>query len=193
MKRPLCVALTGGMGCGKSAATAAFESFGIRTADADRLAHEALFSDGVRASVSALLGREVYAEDGTPRRDIIAKKVFADSALLEKLEQIVHPQVEKMWRESAQKEDILVVEVPLLFEKKLESGFDLCVSVLCSERLRRRRLEQRGMSAEQIAARDAFQMPPMRKAILADVVLFNETSLDFLKMQVGRVVSRLKQ
>lgn len=193
MKRPLCVALTGGMGCGKSAAAAAFESFGIRTADADRLAHEALFSDGVRASVSALLGREVYAEDGTPRRDIIAKKVFADSVLLEKLEQIVHPQVEKMWRESAQKEDILVVEVPLLFEKKLESGFDLCVSVLCSERLRRRRLEQRGMSAEQIAARDAFQMPPMRKAILADVVLFNETSLDFLKMQVGRVVSRLKQ
>lgn len=192
MKRPLCVALTGGMGCGKSAAAAAFESFGIRTADADKLAHAALLSDEVRASVSALLGGEAY-DGGAPRRDVIAKKVFADSALLEKFEQIVHPQVEKMWRELAQKEDILVVEVPLLFEKKLESAFDLCVSVLCSERLRRRRLEQRGMSAEQIAARDAFQMPPMRKAILADVVLFNETSLDFLKMQVGRVVSRLKQ
>ncbi len=192
MKRPLCVALTGGMGCGKSAAAAAFESFGIRTADADKLAHAALLSDEVRASVSALLGGEVY-DGGAPRRDVIAKKVFADSALLEKFEQIVHPQVEKMWRELAQKEDILVVEVPLLFEKKLESAFDLCVSVLCSERLRCRRLEQRGMSAEQIAARDAFQMPPMRKAILADVVLFNETSLDFLKMQVGRVVSRLKQ
>ncbi len=192
MKRPLCVALTGGMGCGKSAAAAAFESFGIRTADADKLAHAALFSDGVRAPISALLGNEVY-EDGVPRRDIIAKKVFADSALLGKLEQIIHPQVEKMWRELAQKEDILVVEVPLLFEKKLESAFDLCVSVLCSERLRRRRLEQRGMNAEQIAARDAFQIPPMRKAILADVVLFNETSIDFLKMQVGRVVSRLKQ
>lgn len=86
-----------------------------------------------------------------------------------------------------------MVEVPLLFEKKLEKKFDFCITVFCSEPLRKFRLSNRGMSDEQIARRDAFQMPPEQKSKLADIVLFNESDTAFLKRQAELVLSRLNK
>lgn len=84
-----------------------------------------------------------------------------------------------------------VVEVPLLFEKKLESDFDFCVDVLCSRKLRCKRLKGRGMSESEISARDAFQLPPEAKASQADAVLFNESDIEFLQMQAALCLLRL--
>ena len=186
-----CVALTGGMGNGKSAAISAFAELGVKTLDADALAHFALDNDiEVKEKVSALLGSDVY-QNGKALRKEIAKRVFADEKLLQSLENILHPTVEKMWKSQAKDGELLIVEVPLLFEKKLEKKFDLCISIYCSNELRIERLKQRGMSDSEIRSRDTFQILPETKANLADIVLFNEASIDFLKKQVQKIVSRL--
>ena len=154
--KKLCIALTGGMGCGKSIASKAFADLGVHIEDADKLAHKALNqSPKVREEICQLFG-DVYT-NGCADRKAIAKQVFADRNKLE----------------------------------ALESKFDLCICVYCSDELRRNRLSQRGMTAEEISARDAFQMQPKQKAMLADIVLFNESSTEFLKMQAARILSRL--
>lgn len=84
----------------------------------------------------------------------------------------------------------VVVEAALLYEKRLEKDFDFCVDVGCSEGLRRRRLEERGMSARDISQRDAFQFSPEKKASLADAVLFNESDRLFLQVQAVLILSR---
>ena len=186
------IALTGAMGCGKSAAAAAFASLGVKVLDADKLAHIALEEDAaVRKTLLKIVGNSAF-KNGKPDRRAIAAAVFSDTAKLAELENAVHPAVGRMWRAQSVPDAPTVVEVPLLFEKKLEGNFDLCIDVLCSERVRRARLLGRGMSLEEILERDALQMPPLKKAELADIVLFNETSTDFLKKQAALVLSRLK-
>ncbi len=188
------IALTGAMGCGKSAALNAFKLAGVKTLDADKLAHFVLENDlDVISKVKELLGQDVY-QNGIPNRKKIAEVVFSSQKKLESLERIIHPAIEKIWSVESEKENgIVVVEIPLLYEKKLEKNFDICVSVLCSETLRVKRLAERGLSPQEISKRDAFQLPPAEKAKLADIVLFNEGDLDFLNRQADSVISRLNQ
>lgn len=186
------IALTGAMGCGKSATRQAFELVGAKVLDADKLAHFVLENDPVVIeSVKKLLGDKTY-ENGKPNRQKIAQAVFSDSQKLQSLEEIIHPAIEKIWTSAMDDNQVVVVEIPLLFEKKLEKHFDICVSVYCSEALRYERLVQRGMTPQEIIKRDAFQLSATEKAKRADIVLFNEGTLDFLNKQVAFVLSRLK-
>lgn len=183
------------MGAGKSAAMQVFQELGAWVFDADKLAHKVLEEDeNAKSKIRKLLGDETFDTDGRPLRPEIAKKVFSDKTLLKGLEQILHPAVREMWKNAPANSRpappehgiidfggtaVKVVEIPLLFEKKLENDFEICVTVHCSSKLRMERLAGRGMSPQQIAARDALQLPPLLKAKLADVVLFNESDLDF--------------
>lgn len=192
------IALTGAMGCGKSTAAKVFAELGAAVIDADGLAHEAIEKDPVCiAAVKRVAGEAAYLPDGRANRPKIAEAVFGDSEKLAEIEKAVHPTIEKMWRariaelEKSGGAKVAVVEVPLLFEKNLEKKFDFCITVFCSEKLRLERLAGRGMSPEQISERDARQMPPPQKLKLADVALFNESGLPFLKEQARLVLSRL--
>lgn len=187
----MLIALTGGIACGKSTAAKLFGEHGFEILDADKLAHKLLEnSPEVRAAVIALLGAESYSKDSLPDRAYIAGRVFKDRKLLDCLENILHPAViEECVSRSGQKNRL--VEIPLLFEKKLESRFDLCIDVFCSESLRRERLRLRGMSDEEMRRRIALQMPQEIKAKLADIVLFNESEISFLKRQIDLVISSI--
>lgn len=189
------IGLTGAMGCGKSAAAAAFRELGALALEADAIAHQVLDEDPeVRSAVKSLFGESSYHPNGKANREAIARTAFAAGSdeKLKRLEDILHPAIRHAWKKIPESNaKVLIVEVPLLFEKKLENDFDLCVSVLCSEGLRMSRLAQRGMTPAQIAARDALQIPSLKKAELCDVVLFNEGDKSFLKKQAELVLSRL--
>ena len=170
----MLIALTGSIGSGKSAAAKIFQACGFDVVNADNIARSLLEND-----------------DGSPNRKIIAQKIFSNKKLLERVESTMHPAIMKTALEGVNS-GVRVVEVPLLFEKKLEGNFDLCIMVYCSDFLRFRRLRiDRGMSDAEIFARDALQMPQKTKAELADVVLFNESGLDFLNRQISLFISRL--
>lgn len=199
--KTLKIGLTGGMGCGKSAAADAFRKLGVEVLDADKLAHIALAENmGVRESLSKIFGEKAFPPDTNPNRAEIAKIAFSDKEKLAALENALHPAINAMWLERLRevqascdgKFSALVVEMPLLFEKGLEKNFDICITVFCSETARRERLLKRGMSEHDIDARDAYQLPLSQKVRLATVALFNEGDFDFLYKQAALTLNNLK-
>lgn len=188
----MVIGLTGGIGCGKSAAAACFVEFGFMHVDADALAHQALSLPEVASALKARWGAACLASDGSPDRAWIAEKVFGDRAELEFLESLVHPVVAELRRVAvADASRSYVVEIPLLFEKRLESQFDCVVCVACSESVRMRRLQERGLSPAESGRRIKAQMPLDQKVKLADHVLWNDGDRAFLRAQVERMVGEV--
>lgn len=187
------IALTGSIGSGKSLASNIFLKLGAKVVSADILARRVLVEDmEARPLIVGVLGEDSFMPDGTPIAKKIADIVFHDSSKLRALEDIIHPRTRLLWEAQMRGADgMVVVEIPLLFEKKLEKRFDICATVYCSERIRLDRLAGRGLAPDEIAARDAFQMPAAEKANLSDVVFFNDGAAGFLEDQISIFVNRL--
>lgn len=192
------IGLTGTIGAGKTAVAALFESWGARRIDADLLAKRAI-APGTpgEAAVVRRFGRTAVAPDGRIDRAALRAIVFTDPEALETLEAIVHPEVDRLRAKllaEAEHEgaDVVVVEVPLLFEKAVESDFDAVVVVDAPTDQRRRRvMEERGLSAEMFAAIDAAQWSGERKRQAADAVLWNDRGLEELRDDARRVWDEL--
>lgn len=190
----LIVGLTGGMGCGKSTAAAMFADRGFRRLDADQTVRDELLpSPAVAAAIRDRLGPAMLAADGSVRRDRVAEVVFQDPAALAWLEGLLHPRLLARWRElfAQSRGTAFIAEVPLLFEKGLENWFDFTVCVTTDSALQLRRLEQRGIPEELARQRLARQLPLARKCELADHVLLNDGTPEFLREQVNALADRL--
>ncbi len=190
----LMVGLTGGMGCGKSTAAARFAERGYRRLDADQVVRDELLpSREVAEAIRAKLGNAMLATDGSVRRERVAEKVFTDPGALAWLEELLHPRLLARWRQviAANRGTAFIVELPLLFEKGLENWFDFTVCVTTDSESQLRRLEQRGIPRDQARQRIAQQMPLARKCELADHVLLNDGSPEFLCEQVDALAARL--
>jgi dephospho-CoA kinase len=190
----MILGLTGGMGCGKTTAAQMLERSGFRRIDSDALVRaEVLTEAGVAAAVGARFGPQVLAADGKIVRSRLAEIVFADEAALGWLEALVHPRLFERWRAllGAAPGANWVIEVPLLFEKQLENWFDFTVCVTSHLPTQLARLEQRGLSRALAEQRISKQLPLARKTDLADFVLLNDGSTDFLQQQITRLVSAL--
>ena len=147
MSRPVAVAITGGIGAGKSTALAAFRAHGAATVSSDEIVHHLLRSDlEVRAAVIERFGAGVLDEDGVPDRARIAAIVFEDAEALAFLEELLHPLVSREylnWREQlanlAERPSVCVTEVPLLYESSSETRFDYVVVITAPRQLREQR------------------------------------------------------
>ena len=188
----MVIGLTGGIGCGKSAAAACFAEFGFHVVDADLLARQVLESAPCVRALRARWGDACVGPDGLPDRRWIAAKVFAEPAELAFLEGLTHPEVARL-RQLAVADTALhhVVEIPLLFEKNLSAGFTLIACVACSEATRRGRLLKKGLSEDEITRRIDSQMLLSEKVKRADVVLWNDGDLPFLRAQGAALVERI--
>jgi dephospho-CoA kinase len=188
----MVIGLTGGIGCGKSAAAACFAELGFNVVDADQLARQVLESPACISQLRARWGDACLGPEGRPDRRWIAAKVFADSAELAFLEGLTHPEVARLRQLAVlDAKRHHVVEIPLLFEKNLTAGFALIVCVACSEETRRTRLLKKGLTDEAISGRIASQMPLSEKVKRSDVVFWNDGDLGFLRGQVAALVDRL--
>ena len=187
------IGLTGGIGCGKTAAAACFGRQGCQVICADRLAHATLLDPAVVRDIQARWGDEVLLENGLPDRDLIAERVFSEPAELRWLESRIHPRIRREWQEATKDSSRdWVVDVPLLFEKGWQGDFDLTVAVVSKPQLQVQRLLDRGWSRSQIQARLAAQLPMEEKARRADHVLVNDGTLEQLEEQVTALVAQLR-
>jgi len=147
VRRPIAVAITGGIGAGKSTALEAFRRHGAATVSSDEIVHHLLATDdAVRDALVERLGSQILGRDGRPDRAAIARIVFRDRAALEFLEALLHPLVSREylhWREQLAALDqppaVCVTEVPLLYESGGESRFDRVVVITAPRRLREAR------------------------------------------------------
>ncbi len=190
----MIIGLTGGMGCGKTTAARFFEEGGFRSIDADAIVHDLLANDRkVRDAIKDRFGSGVLDENGTVDRRRLGALVFTDSAALRWLEELLHPLVGLRWREEIARcgDDSWVVQIPLLFEKKLEQSFDFTVCVGTSATTQCRRLLKKGLSEKEIARRISRQLPLDEKTARADFFLLNDGSLPFLREQVQCLIGQL--
>ncbi|MBI5770399.1 MAG: dephospho-CoA kinase [Verrucomicrobia bacterium] len=196
------VGITGGIGCGKSTAARCFERRGFRRLDSDGLVREQILTaPEVVAAIRSKFGDEVLEAAGgrdAPRisRPALGARVFSDDAHRRWLEELTHPRVFGLWRDAfdaAPAGTRWAVEVPLLFEKQLENWFDFTVCVACAPECQLARLEQRGLPRVLAGQRISTQLPLARKVELADHVLWNDGTPEFLEAQVTRLIEVLNR
>jgi dephospho-CoA kinase len=186
------VGLTGGIGAGKSEALAAFDRLGAATLSTDRVAHDLLEDDEVRAALVDRWGEDV-APNGKVDREAVSEIVFNDRDELAWLESVTHPRVGAHvleWRQGLDPEvPVAVVEVPLLFEAAMEDAFDATVAIVADDELRDARLRERGQGG--LGGREARQFDQAEKERRADHVIRNDASLEELETEVRKVIEEL--
>ena len=189
----LLVGLTGGIGSGKSTVARLLEKRGAVVFDADLLAREAV-EPGTpgHAAVIDRFGADVLAPGGELDREALASIVFADPAARRDLEQIVHPEVRRLFAEGTEAyrdtDRVVVFSAPLLVETGMHTAFEILVVVSATVATQIERLmRQRGMSEASIRARIEAQAPLEDKAAVADFLVDNEGTLDELESQVERL------
>jgi dephospho-CoA kinase len=191
----LLLGLTGGMGCGKSTALACFAAAGCKTYDCDQVVRERLSREPAYvAAVGQRFGPAVMTRDGQIDREKLAARAFRDTEALAWIEAQIHPQLYADWELTfaRDRQQDWVVEVPLLFEKELQKWFDYTVCVTADSAVQLQRLARRGMAPDHARERLARQMPVSRKCELADYVLVNDGTPDFLRAQVHRLIADLR-
>ena len=186
----LRVALTGGIGSGKSSVGEMLQELGAVVIDSDDLAKSVIErgTDGFEQVIAAF-GDEILSS-GEIDRSKLAAQVFNDEAKRKKLESIIHPLVRKAAEEQSKNlpDDAIVVnEIPLLFETNGASRFDFVNSVSTKDELRVARLKQRGMKDYEIAQRIAAQATDQQRASISHAVIENNDSIDALAALVQKV------
>jgi dephospho-CoA kinase len=193
LARPIAVAITGGIGAGKSEALAAFARHGAAVISSDEIVHRLLSEDDdVRAQLVERFGKEVIDDEGGVDRGKIAEIVFADAEALEWLESLLHPlavQEYMGWRERlAEGEDpppVTATEVPLLYEVGGQDRFDVVVVVTAPPEVRS------GRTDVDTEDREPRLLPDSVKVAQADFAYVNDGSLDELDDFVESVVREL--
>ncbi len=192
---PPFIALTGGIGAGKSTALAALERLGAATISADAVVHELYATEDLRDAVIERFGTEV-APAGVVDRGALAARAFGTDQDRAWLEQLLWPRVRQSvaaWREHVLLEQppprALVVEVPLLFEAGGERQYDATIAVIADERVRRERALARGHRA--VAEREARQLSQKEKAALSTFVVVNDGGVDELEHKLSEILAML--
>ena len=183
----LVVALTGGIGAGKSTVAQNFAELGALVVDADQLARVAIErgSDGF-AEVLLRFGDDIILNGDIDRKKL-AEIVFSDEAARKDLEKIIHPRVQATFAEvveDLEHDDILIYEIPLLAETDAAEKFDYIITVEADIELRKERLLKRGLYISQIEKRMAAQASQESREAIADSVIRNDGDEDSLLRQV---------
>ncbi len=195
----IVVGLTGNMAAGKSAVAGLWRGVGVPVISADELARQAV-RPGSRGlgRVEALLGPEAVGADGAMDRATVRRIVFGDDGLRRGLEAIIHPEVRRLrdeWTEEqrATGHGVVVWEIPLLFEAGIEGDVKVVVLVDAPPEVRRRRaMETRGLSSEEVDAMMAAQVSADLKRQRADFVIENGGTRDELAERAGEVLTRIR-
>jgi len=191
--RPIAVAITGGIGAGKSTALECFRRHGAATVSSDEIVHHLLATDAaVKQALVERLGEDVLGDDGAPDRERIALRVFRDRKALDFLEKLLHPLVSREyleWREQLaalpDPPQVCVTEVPLLYEAGADARFDKVVVITAPSKLREAR---RGGRKDD---RESRLMPDREKVERADFAYVNTGTPEELDAWVAEVMATL--
>ncbi|KGA03838.1 hypothetical protein GM49_0200 [freshwater metagenome] len=184
------VALTGGIGSGKSAAGDFFEDLGAVVVDADQLARDVIErgTDGFDELV-ATFGDEILT-NGILDRSKLGQVVFSDPGARKTLEAIIHPRVAEAFDEIVEvspEDAVIIYQIPILVETKGQDRFDYVITVEASLENRISRLKSRGLKGYEIEARIKVQATDEQRAEIADLIFKNDGDLDSLLRQVENV------
>lgn len=196
----IVVGLTGTVGTGKSTVARFFKELGAYVVDWDELAREVIRPHSEAWSeIVDYFGKHFLNEDSTINRRKLAKAVFSDKEKLEKLNQIVHPEVfredERITEEIRRSDSdaLIIKDIPLLREVAPPISMDKIIVVSARAETQLRRLEEKGMSREDARNRIKSQLPIEEKIKSADFVIDNDGSPEETKRQVEAIYPLLRK
>ena len=186
----LTIALTGGIGSGKTAVGEILANFGAIVIDSDQLARQVV-ERGTPGfdQIVAQFGDEIL-KNGDLDRAALASLIFTDPKKRLALEQITHPLIRQEFAKiikSLPEDAIVVNQIPLLVESKHDYKFDYIVTVSTSEEIRVARLLKRGLTKDQITKRIQAQATDSEREVIADLIIKNEKSQEELFTQVEKL------
>ena len=193
MTKQLKIGLTGSIGMGKSTTAQLFTEAGCEIWDADAAVHRLYGANGAAVGpIGKLLPRAIV--DGAVSRDVLKQAIFDEPDVLKQIEEFVHPLVAQDradFRAQAQA-DVLVFDIPLLFETGGDKTMDAVACVSVSADVQRERVLARGtMTPEQFEQILAKQMPIAEKRERSDYVIETDT-VDHARVQVARIMDDIK-
>jgi len=184
----LRIALTGGIGSGKSAVTDHLRTLGATVLDADEFSHQVTAKGGEALErIREAFGSGVLNPDGSLDRAALRQLIFADAKARAQLEAILHPDIRQRMRETAAQTDApyCVFSIPLLIETDRTKEFDRVLVVEAPTPIRRERTAQRSnLEPKQIDAIIAAQATDEERRQAADDLIINDDSLDALGTKV---------
>jgi dephospho-CoA kinase len=186
----LIVALTGGIGSGKTMVGEIFAELGALVVDSDQLAREVVErgSKGFDLIVTEF-GDEIL-KNGDLDRAALASLIFKDPKKRTRLEEITHPLIRQSFAKivsSAGSDSIIINQIPLLVESKHDYKFDHVITISASEKIRTERLLKRGLTLTQIEQRMKAQATDAQREVISDTVIVNDKSEQELLAQVEKV------
>jgi dephospho-CoA kinase len=190
----LIVALTGGIGSGKSTVGQIFAQLGATVIDSDQLARDVLERGSIGFDeVVAKFGDQIL-KNGQIDRQLLASIVFKDPVKRSELEQITHPLIRKAFAEviaGSSSSSIVINQIPLLVESNYDYKFDYVITVSAAEDIRTQRLLKRGLTGDQIRERMHAQATDQIREGIADSVIINEKEEQDLSDQVEKIWEQL--
>lgn len=193
----MIVGLTGGIASGKSTVSNLFRKYGIEIVDADKVAKEVSEKKESIEKISNIFGKDILDSDGKIVREKLREKAFKNRELLQELNKIIHPQVMEYFKrkkEENSKDEILIFDIPLLYETKMEYLCNKIIVVGVDVQKQIRRVVARDGSSEELAKKIIFnQMPLDEKIKKADIVIMNDGTLDELEAKVMKIYRELKE
>jgi dephospho-CoA kinase len=195
LPRPVAVAITGGIGAGKSEMLCAFERHGAAVVSSDEIVHRLLREDArLKGAIVGRWGERVLSEDGEIDRGRVAEIVFSDRGELAWLEGLLHPRVSEeylRWRDELGRlpdpPAVCVTEVPLLFETGSDRYFDFVVAVTASPDVRISR------TIRPLPDREKRLLPDEEKLARSDFAYVNDGTLDELDAFVSEVIAEIRR
>jgi dephospho-CoA kinase len=183
----LIVALTGGIGAGKSHVAKYFHQLGSYVFDADQLARAAIERGSVGFDEVITTFGDQILKDGDIDRRKLGEIIFADPTAKAKLEAIIHPEVKRLFDEAKKDlplDAIVIYEIPLLVESKSGSRFEYSITVESDDDTRTQRLKERGLATHEIVGRMAAQASREERVSHCDLVIENHGDEDELLRKV---------
>jgi dephospho-CoA kinase len=199
MDKPLKVGLTGGLGAGKSLVLKLLQEKGIPVLQTDYLGHQVLKEKKFSKILTRQFGKGILNHRGIIDRKKLAALVFDSSNKRKKLNELLHPEVRKRVAQWINRTThrvlpypMLVVEVPLLFERGYNRAFDRVLCVSAPRVQRQQRLLKRGWDLAEIQRREKAQWSQTRKNSGADWIIFNQSGRKDLKYSVNRWLKKFE-
>lgn len=193
--RPFLVAITGGIASGKSIVSKWFEEKNYLVFYADKIGHELLNDKYFKNKIENIFGKDIII-NGSVDRAKLGKIIFNSAGKRIQLNEVLHPEIRKRMQQiiNTSSQEVLIFEIPLLFENGLHKAFDLTINISARDEIRIERIIKRdGITKDFAQKRINSQMPELDKQKLADINIVNESDLDNLFLQLQRLLPHLKE
>lgn len=193
----MIVGLTGGIASGKSTVSNFFKKLGLEVLDADGIVKEVSQKEDTIKKIVKVFGKNILDGNGKIIREKLRKEAFENRELLNKLNEIIHPQVIEIFvkkKKETSEDSIVIFDIPLLYEAKMENLCDKIIVVYIKREQQIKRVIERDKNTRELAEKiiDA-QMSLEEKSKRADIVINNNSTLEDLKNQVNMIYYNLQK